>query len=185
MPATPSYSAPEAFQALLEKVACGSTDRGRTLFDDVDSAYGEDFGLDVCVPDQMAILPGRLLQTNAHLRVAVVTGLAVVIELSIKWLSVFGYHSTTATYEVMLADNQVTIRSRWAQIVPEPTLPNVDVHTGGATATKYHQGVIDWLRSQLPSPIAMMLFDGDDQRVIDPATFPPLAAKIAAMDIDL
>lgn len=182
MSITPTLTAPDAFRALQTKVRCGGADRADTIIGA--GTHGEDFILDVSVPDQMVVQPHRRVETHSRLRVAILSETELAIQLLIRWRSVFGDHASVSAYKVTLDGNTIAVRPRWEQAVPSPALKNIDVHTGSVTASVYHRRTIDELRSGISSPVGDMLFDGNVGRPIDSAAFTLLAARIMPMVIE-
>lgn len=183
MSTTPPLTALRAFEDLRVKVRGGGTNRASTVFGD--GTHGEEFSLPISVPDQMVVLPNYRVDTYSRLRVSELSPTEITIQLLVMWQSVFGEHASLAAYKITLEDEQVVITPRWEQTIPTPTRDNIDIHAGGVTASDYHMRTIIGLRETIRKPIDQMLFDGNPDRVINPTTFPLLAALIMSMDRDL
>lgn len=171
MPTTSTLTPWAAFHGVQVKVRHGGTDRASTVFGD--GTYGEEFSLPISVPDQMVVLPNRRVDTCSRLRVSALSPTVITIQLLIMWQSVFGEHASLAAYKITLEGKRVVITPRWEQTIPTPTRDSIDIHAGGITAADYHLRTVIGLRSTIMAPIAEMLFDGNNDRVVDPTTFPP------------
>jgi len=182
MSTAPTLTAPDAFRALQTKVRRGGADRANTIIGT--GTHGEDFILDVSVPDQMVVQPHRRVETHSRLRVAILNETELAIQLLIRWRSIFGDHASVSAYKVTLDDDQVTVEPTWKQTVPTPTLENIEIHAGGVTASDYHRRTINELRSGSSSPVGDMLFDGNVERRVDSAAFTLLVARIMPMVVE-
>ena len=181
MSTNPPATAAEMFRSLQERVRRSDGDRAGTIFGR--GIHGEDHILEVTVPNQRVTMQLKRAEAYCRLRVATLSEHELVMQLFIQWRSIYGEHCTAAAYKVTLDGEDVIVEPKWEQRILPSDLEDVESQSGDITVEEYHQQVLDDLRGK-ESPVYDMLFDGNVERVVEPATFSPLAARILPMAVE-